>query len=379
MSSAPSTSATTLPRAIIRSTPADFVVEEIPAYAPSGRGEHLFVTFRKTDLTTPEAVRRLARALGVSERDAGYAGMKDRHAVTTQTASFPFPAGRDLAEARAVALDGIEILAAERHEHKLRTGHLRGNRFTLHLRGLDAATARALAAALSDVVARGIPNHFGAQRFGRGGDNAERARAWLSGRSRGPRDPRERRLYFSALQSELFNAVLDARVADGTFATLLPGDLARRAESGGTVRVPLDDPAELEALRARHLVPTGPMVGARMPWPEGRPGDLERQVLAASGLELSIFEAHRKLGEGARRPLVLELGELHAEPPATGSDGLVLSFVLPKGGYATTVLGAVCEPFDPHAADRRPPTGPGDAERTEPAEPAEPGEPTEPA
>src|SRR4029079_11091478 len=78
----------------IRRTPEDFVVEEIPAYLPSGRGEHLFITFRKRGLTTPDAVRSLAQALGVDPNGAGYAGMKDRHAVTTQTASFPFPIPR---------------------------------------------------------------------------------------------------------------------------------------------------------------------------------------------------------------------------------------------------------------------------------------------
>ena len=127
----------TNPTAIIRTTPADFVVEEIPAYPASGEGDHLFVTFRKTGLDTPRAVRALAELLGADAREAGWAGMKDRHAITTQTASFACRDGD--AEAKlAQPPEGIEVLAVERHGHKLKTGHLRGNRFTITLRQLAA-------------------------------------------------------------------------------------------------------------------------------------------------------------------------------------------------------------------------------------------------
>src|SRR5262249_26201990 len=131
-------SASRLPHASFRSKAEDFVVEELPAYAPSGSGEHLFVNFRKVGLTTVDAVRAIAEVLGVDAREAGLAGMKDKHAVTTQTASFLLARAPD-AEAKLAraALPGISILAAARHGHKLKPGHLAGNRFAIVLRNVS--------------------------------------------------------------------------------------------------------------------------------------------------------------------------------------------------------------------------------------------------
>src|SRR5262245_28109849 len=118
-----------LPPATIRAAPEHFVVEELPAYAASGRGEHLFVTLRKTGRTTPDVARDPCHALEVDPRGAGWAGMKDKHAVTTQTVSVPFPLARTVDPAiAALSLPGVEILAAARHDHKLKPGHLAGNR-----------------------------------------------------------------------------------------------------------------------------------------------------------------------------------------------------------------------------------------------------------
>src|SRR5580700_2559619 len=148
--------------AVIRRLPSDFLVEELPAYPPSGQGEHLLVTFRKTDLTTTDAVRAIARALDVDPRGAGFAGRKDRRAVTTQTASFPFPIARPTDGVLALALTGIEILPAARHGNKLKPGHLTGNRFTLTLR--DVTDPEALRDRILDLARTGVPNAFGPQR-----------------------------------------------------------------------------------------------------------------------------------------------------------------------------------------------------------------------
>jgi tRNA pseudouridine13 synthase len=345
-------------QAVIRRTPEDFVVEEIPAYAASGRGEHLFITFRKRGLTTPDALRLLARALEVDVRGAGAAGMKDRHAVTTQTASFPFPMARDAAAAvAALALPGIEILSAARHDNKLKPGHLIGNRFTIALRDVDTGAAPGIAAVLGAMATTGVPNAFGPQRFGRDGDNPARALAWLSGQERGPRDKREQRLLFSALQSLWFNQVLARRQADATWMRVLAGDVAKKHDSGGIFTVPLEGP-ELADAQARAeagaLSATGPMFGAKMRWPEGEPGALEREVLAATGLTLDRFEAWRHLGEGTRRPLRLMVEDLAAriEPAGEAKATLNVTFVLPKGGYATTVLGRACLLIDAAAGAR---------------------------
>jgi tRNA pseudouridine13 synthase len=216
-----------LPAARIKAAPEDFVVEEIPAYAPSGEGEHLYVRFTKRNLTTDIAVRAIANALKANGRDVGVAGMKDKIAVTTQTISLPIPRSDPDFEARAAALDlpGITIHEARRHGNKLKTGHLVGNRFDIRVRGIARAELEGALAGLARIAREGLPNAYGAQRFGRAGDNADRARRWLTGKDAGPRDPRMKRLWWSSLQSAAFNAVLQARVEDGTWTRPLLGDL----------------------------------------------------------------------------------------------------------------------------------------------------------
>ncbi|XXX71657.1 tRNA pseudouridine(13) synthase TruD [Sorangium sp. So ce134] len=356
-----------LPTAVLRSSPADFVVEELPAYAPSGRGEHVFVTFRKTGRTTPDAVRAIALALGADPGGAGFAGMKDRHAITTQTASFQLPLARDPAPLLAQAeLPGIEVLAIARHDHKLKPGHLLGNRFRIALRCIAPAALPLAERRLADIGRAGVPNAFGPQRFGRNGDNPERALAWIAGRERGPRDRREQRLLFSALQSLWFNEVLARREADGTWSTVLPGDLAKKRDTGGLFLVPLEGPevADAEARAAAlSISATGPMFGRKMRWPEGAPGALEREVLTAAIGDPRRLDAFAHAGEGTRRPLRLEVDGLAVSPTAEAASadaprpagdpgagqGIVVSFVLPKGGYATTVLGRVFRLVDASA------------------------------
>ncbi|WP_437604528.1 tRNA pseudouridine(13) synthase TruD [Sorangium sp. So ce834] len=356
-----------LPTAVLRSSPADFVVEELPAYAPSGRGEHVFVTFRKTGRTTPDAVRAIALALGADPGSAGFAGMKDRHAITTQTASVQLPLARDPAPLLERAeLPGIEILSIARHDHKLKPGHLVGNRFRITLRGIAPAALPLAERRLADMGRAGVPNAFGPQRFGRNGDNPERALAWIAGRERGPRDRREQRLLFSALQSLWFNEVLARREADGTWSTVLPGDLAKKRDTGGLFLVPLEGPevADAEARAAAlSISATGPMFGRKMRWPEGAPGALEREVLTAAIGDPRKLDAFAHAGEGTRRPLRLEVDGLAVSaaeeaasagaPEPAGArgagQGIVVSFVLPKGGYATTVLGRVFRLVDASA------------------------------
>ncbi|KYF62129.1 tRNA pseudouridine(13) synthase TruD [Sorangium cellulosum] len=362
-----------LPAAVLRSSPADFVVEELPAYAPSGRGEHVFVTFRKTGRNTPDAVRAIAFALGADPGSTGFAGMKDRHAITTQTASIQLPLARDPAPLLAQAeLPGIEILAVARHDNKLKPGHLVGNRFQITLRGIDPSALPLAERRLAEIGRAGVPNAFGPQRFGRDGGNPERALAWIAGRERGPRDKREQRLLFSALQSRWFNEVLARREADGTWSAVLPGDLAKKRDSGGLFLVPLEGPdlADAEARAAALAIsPTGPMFGRKMRWPEGAPGALELEVLTAAIGDPRRLDAFAHAGEGTRRPLRLEVDGLEvcaagpsageADAPGAGDpaagQGIVVSFVLPKGGYATTVLGRVFRLVD--ASAPQPSTG----------------------
>ena len=339
-----------LPRALFRSSPEDFIVDEIPAYSPSGKGEHLFVTIRKTGWTTLDALRRLANVLEVDPRGAGFAGMKDKHAVTSQTLSFPLPIARnaDEAIARAADLKGIEILGVARHENKLKPGHLVGNRFRIALRGLDAEGQEEVRARLEAIKTSGVPNAFGPQRFGRDGENPERALAFVKGETRGPRDKREQRLLFSALQSLWFNRVLERREAEGTWSTVLPGDLAKKHDTGGLFLVPAEGPERADAEEraiAGGISPTGPMFGAKMRWPEGAPRELEQSVLDAALGNPERLEGLRHLGEGTRRALRIMVSELTVETLEETQSGhsLAVCFVLPKGGYATTVLARACQ------------------------------------
>lgn len=354
------------PLASFRCSPDDFVVEEIPAYAPSGSGEHLFITFTKREVTTLDAVNRLAAALNVDTRAAGFAGMKDRNAVTTQTASFPMPLARDPEAAlAAIALPGIKVLSVGRHGNKLKPGHLIGNRFTIMLRDLDAAEGASVVARLEEVGRIGVPNAFGPQRFGRDGTNPDRALAWIAGRIRGPRDRREQRLIFSSLQSLVFNRVLEARVAAGNWAHVLPGDVAKKHETGGLFTVPSEGP-ELEDARARaeagSVSATGPIFGAKMRAPEGEPAAIEREVFARTFPDAPDLEALRHLGEGTRRTLRLLVEGMTAflvEDPTRGVAGsskvaVAVRFVLPKGGYATTVLSRACRLLDASSPPGRP-------------------------
>lgn len=327
------------PTALIKTSPSDFVVDEIPAYTPTGEGEHLFVEITKTGLNTLDAVRLIASALGVDGQQAGVAGMKDRHAVTTQWLSFPFPLGRDTEAALTLAIDGIEIRRAERHKNKLKTGHLRGNRFTLTLR--DVTQVDTLIAGLERAGRRGVPNAYGAQRFGRDRDNAKQAAAWLRGERRAPRGRKEKRFLVSALQSHMFNEVLRER-AD-SWDHILVGDLAQKHDSGGLFLADAAAHADAAArCAAGELAATGPMFGPKMRWPEGEPERIERAVLEREIGDLALLAPVAKLAQGARRSLRLEVTEMNVTRGVT-PDVLTVSFVLPKGGYATTVLAHVCD------------------------------------
>ena len=340
-----------LPQARLRDRLEDFVVEELPAYAPSGAGEHAFITFEKRGLNTHAAVREIAEALGVDARAAGVAGMKDRHAITTQTVSFAFPLARDLGEALAdFEHANITIQHATRHGNKLKTGHLLGNRFSITLRELEPARQATTEGRLAAAKAHGVPNIFGRQRFGRFGDNADVALAWLRGERKPPRDRRKQKLLFSALQSELFNRVMTARIAHDSWHTVLGGDIAKKHDNGALFDV--DAEAEQVALAQERaargeICGTGPMFGVKMRQPLGQPAEIEREVLETSGIDEALLERAKRAGAGTRRGFVLRATEVSWSLEA---DVARLFFVLPKGGYATTWLGHVWELTDAQSA-----------------------------
>lgn len=317
----------------------DFHVEELPAYPPAGQGDHVFAWIEKRGITTLSAVRALAVAVGVSERDVGTAGLKDRAAVTRQMVSFPPPVTP--AALLAARVPGVEVLWAVPHPHKLRTGHLRGNRFALVLRRLavpaDEAAARARAVLARLAEPPGSPNWFGEQRFGAGGDNASAGRALLVGGDRGRRSGgRERRLLVSAYQSELFNRVLRRRIEDGVYRRVLGGDLLALRRGG--LFASSDPGADQHRLEAGELAVTGPIFGHKMREPAAgsEAAAREQAVLAEENLVPADFRRLGKLAPGTRRPLSVALDEIAVD--LVGPDAIRIHMALPSGAYATAVM-----------------------------------------
>lgn len=379
----------------IKGSPEDFIVEEIPAYLPGGQGEHCFALVEKRGIATLEALRRLSKALGVQERDFGYAGMKDAIGVTRQYVSIPRVAPEKVL---ALQIPGIKILSANLHGNKLRLGHLKGNRFIIRVRDVAPDALPHAEAALALLEKRGLPNRFGYQRYGvqgnshligaailRGnykeavetliGDPAavtdERWRVAIEAFRRGDLSeslslfpghfrvereiisrllqrpdgwerafnsiqPRMKRLYLSAFQSFLFDQVLEQRL--DTLDQVSEGDIAFKHENGACFLVK-DEAAEGARAAAFEISPTGPMFGCKMMEPEGAQAELEHRLLAAQGLTPESFDLPGALKmEGERRPLRVPLGAPSAK--VEGGD-LILEFSLPRGSYATSVLGEI--------------------------------------
>lgn len=317
----------------------DFRVEEIPAYLPSGEGDHRYVHIEKRGLSTPEAVHLIARAADVKERDIGTAGLKDKHAVTTQWISLP-KQGRPVSEWNLP--ETVRVLTESLHQNKLRTGHLHGNRFTLRLVGISAEAPLRLPALL-ERLRRGTLNAFAEQRFGRDGQNIQSAFDWLKDpRSlRGPKARFLSKFYPSVIQSELFNRYLAARLALGE-DRVLAGEIVR-LEGTGSNFVIEDLATEQARFERGELHPQGPIFGPRMRPAQSEALALEENVLAEAGVTTDELERLGSHAPGTRRDVWLKLEDLQATlEPAQGEQlgelALILSFSLPAGSYATHVV-----------------------------------------
>lgn len=359
-----------------------FVVEEIPAYEPSGSGEHLYVQVEATGLTTDACAERLARACGVPASAVGYAGRKDRHAITRQWFSIHGGQEDPLSE---LDVEGLVVLRVDRHRNKLKRGHLRGNRFRLTLELRSGAQAE-LRRQLDRIGTHGLPNRFGPQRFGLGGSNLDVARAWgrgepgeavarvidpeggwapgdalperrlggFAGRAlatlrRKPDDyagalraPGRafRQLIASAAQSAIFNAVFDARRDAGLLHTLREGDVARTPRGGSFVcaEADLEDANRRAAPGTLELFTTGPMPGRDRMRPSDAVAAEEFAWAAPAAIDPAWLGPDGALAStGERRALLVRC----LEPPAFEPAVSQLVIALPKGSYATELLRAV--------------------------------------
>lgn len=322
----------------------DFQVDEVLGWSPSGDGEHLLLHVEKRDMSTLHAARVLARSLGLRPADVGYAGLKDRHALTRQWFSV---LARQVGDELPMH-EGLRVLQTHRHHRKLRRGALSGNRFRILVRCADAAgRADLLAAGVAVVRSHGVPSYFGPQRFGIDGGNLDKAHAIFAGRA--ARMSRTLRgLLLSAARSALFNAVLARRVLDGSWCRLLPGELAMLDASGSFFEVDPEDPELGARLAGFDIHPSGPMWGRGRTLVGGEVEALECEVLHGTdelrdGLERVGLKQERR----ALRMGVPSLSLL-AEP----GHGWWLEFELPRGCYATSVLRELFVLEQPGPGDR---------------------------
>ncbi|HEY7375762.1 MAG TPA: tRNA pseudouridine(13) synthase TruD [Polyangia bacterium] len=353
-------------------SPDRFLVEELPAYPPAGQGAHTFLWLEKRGLTTFDAIARIAAAFGVAARDVGYAGMKDKHATTRQWLSVPdldperaltTPLGtlkgspNPPAELRgeqsspaphAIAGDDLRVLEAARHPHKLRLGHLRGNRFEVVLTGAASdEEIAALRGRFDDLAARGVPNFYGEQRFGVANSNAARGLELLRG-ARQERDKRKRRLLLSAIQSAVFNRALELRATRGPLTEVIPGDVLKKTDTGGLF-VSTEPSVDQPRVDAGEVIPTLPLPGGREiePPPGTAARALEDEAIAAVGATREDFTRAGRELPGARRPVLLRLADpafCEEAAPTPNARAVRLRFTLPAGSYATVVVASVTSP-----------------------------------
>ncbi len=335
-------------RGRIKVEPEDFVVEELPAYLPMGEGEHLFLWIEKRDVSAEYLTSQLSRLLGISRDAIGMAGQKDRRAVTRQWVSVPGESESRLSTLDDLAALGlVRVLSSSRHRNKLRPGHLVGNRFEIRVRTADPHAFEMASQIAERVRVQGVPNRYGDQRFGIGDETLQWGRDLLSGvRTSRDIDPRRRRWFLrfalSAVQSDLFNAIIQVRQERDLLHRVVEGDVLQVIASGGCFTT--EDPAlDQPRVDSREVIPTGPMFGVKMKSPLSEALLLEQSVLEASGLQLKQFEPFSQLMQGARRALVVYPNDVAVHPDSLG---VRVAFSLPPGAYATTVLEEFLEPTE---------------------------------
>jgi tRNA pseudouridine13 synthase len=315
----------------VRARAGDFLVTELPLVEPAGEGEHAWLLVRKREENTATVAGQLAQLAGVPLRNVGYAGLKDRNAVTEQWFSVHLP-GRAEPDWKSLDSDRITLLQHTRHTRKLRRGALQGNAFSLRLRELSG-DIDVLQTRLRQVATEGVPNYFGEQRFGRGGSNLVTAARLFAGSAR-RLSRHQRGLALSAARAFLFNRVLGWRVAAGNWNRLLAGEAVQLAGSHSFFLADTIDAELLRRLQHHDIHPTGPMAGKGEPPVSGECRQLEGDCLAPCTDWLQGLVA-AGLKQERRALRVVPDNVTWSWPQA---DELLLEFSLPAGSYATSVL-----------------------------------------
>ena len=323
---------------IFKQSPEDFQVDEQLGFQPDGAGEHEFLWLEKTGLTTTEVQTQLARCYRLPVQRVSFSGMKDRQGVTRQWFSVHEGTSKPSSQA-AIGIDGVKVLQRCRNSRKLQRGSHRANRFVVKLRACSAA-AGDWQHRLQQIRQCGVPNYFGQQRFGWGADNLQQATHWFTGEVPPPKSRTRRSMLLSSARSLVFNAVLSERVADDSWDRILPGEVVALNGSASTFAESQATAAELQQrLDEFDIHPTGPLWGAGDARTSGAVAALETMVAGRFPLLTAGLQQHGLQQE--RRALRLQVADLQADMHA---DVLVLSFMLTRGAYATSVLREILQP-----------------------------------
>ena len=315
---------------VIRKRPEDFQVDEVLGFDLTGEGEHVCLHIRKRNSNTAFVAKQIARLAGVRNMDVSCAGLKDRHAVTTQWFSV-YLSNNPEPDWSQLNNDDVAVLTVKRHNRKLRRGALKGNRFRIVVRELSGEVAP-LDERLKRIAEQGVPNYFGEQRFGHDGDNLKKARAMFSGEFK-VRNRDKRSLYLSAARSEIFNQVLGKRVEAGQWNQPLDGDVMMLDGSHSVFTVDAVDEEIKRRVSEYDIHPTGPLWGRGALSSQADVQTMEQGV--AEHYELFCNGLERAGMKQERRPLRLSVAELAWQRL---DDSLNIEFFLGSGSYATTVL-----------------------------------------
>ncbi|SES79812.1 tRNA pseudouridine(13) synthase TruD [Thalassotalea agarivorans] len=312
----------------MRSSMADFQVDELLPFEPCGEGEHYLLHIEKTGANTVFVARQLAKFFDVKEKFVSYAGLKDRFAVTTQWFGVHVP-GKQTYDFDGLQIEGVKLLQAKRHNKKLKTGALLGNKFTLVLR--NVSDANLLAQRWEKISKTGVPNYFGEQRFGIEGNNIAQAKAMFDGKR--IKDKKKRSIYLSAARSLIFNDVVSKRIAQSHFEQPILGDVFMLSGTQSIFAAEKIDDDIIDRFNRYDIDITAPLWGK---------GELASFGQAAE-IEQMVADAHQDFCDGLKKfGLKQERRRIRLMPEQTNiaiaGDDVTLTFFLPAGCFATTIL-----------------------------------------
>jgi tRNA pseudouridine13 synthase len=321
-------------RGTLRSTPEDFIVREWLGFEADGDGDHWLLTVRKRDANTHWVAKQIAKLADIHPRDVGYAGLKDRNAITEQSLTVPFRSALGTSW-EGVSGDGFDVIKAQRHRRKLKRGALRGNDFEIIVRDFTG-DADAVRERITKIATAGVPNYFGPQRFGHELSNLRRAVDMFGGAQ--VQDRFERGFALSAARAAIFNAVLARRVSERNWHHFIEGDVANLNGSNSIFSVEQIDDLLIDRCTALDIHPTGPLWGKGDLRTNKAAGALEREI--ASELQVLCDGLASASLEQERRSLRVSVQSLEH---ALDGSVLTLRFRLGRGAFATTVLHELIE------------------------------------